>query len=450
MIDLENFYLAREENCGVYAASELSQDLEHLTKFVADFAAGRRVTVQRAYANYSTARQAIEVGRWDFFLQKASKALMERGIEPVQVFRFPGGGNKNAADMRIAMDATVIASENPRIEQCILVTGDADFIPLILDLKRRGIQVAVIGVRAHTKMLLERYCDQFELFEDLLAARDFDDHALPQLEVVKTALHAVLARRQPLSLAAIKPLLGRELGVAFDASRFGCEGVAEFVRTYADKLGVVTVQGADDWEVRLESPSAPAAPVSERVVEPATPQHTPALYHKLLRFRRPNLHVLPRAEWELITQAIYSLAVGAGGEALEIEHQKLLDAATDLCEQGGLQLAYIKVNGTLFQVFKSGCFVCASDGPEQGRGDFHWGLSAKLLPEIRSVEQLRRRVRSYVVQSLKTRLEAIGIETAIDPSALAEYLDGPRVAPEHVDELKELITASSGGWAVGV
>ena len=324
LIDLENFYLAREENWGLYDAGEFSNDLEYLGRFAAAIAGPRRITVRRAYANYNAARQASEIGRWDFFLQKAPKALMEHGVEPVQVFRFPGGGNKNAADMRLAMDASVFVSEDRAIEQCILVTGDADFIPLILDLKRRGIEVALIGVRGHTKAVLERYCDRFEQFESLVAAQEFEDGSSGDFEAVKGALHALLAQHQPLPFAALGTLLGKRLGRPFDAGVFDSNDAGDFARKFAEKLGVVIVQGAAGLEMRL-----PSAEFAESVLNDLTPlappigalaaaeaahtQHSPALYHKLLRFRRPNLHVLPREEWELITEAIYSLSVASDG-----------------------------------------------------------------------------------------------------------------------------------------
>jgi hypothetical protein len=501
LIDLENFYLAREQNIGVYAATEFSVDLEALSRFVTEVSSERRVTVRRAYANYNTARQSSEFGRWDFFLQKAPKALMERGIEPVQVFRFPGGGNKNAADMRMAMDASVLVAENHRIEQCILVTGDADFIPLILDLKRRGIEVVVIGVRAHTKTVLLRYCDRFEYFEDLLVAAEVEGDMAGQIEEARAALHAILARKQRLPFAAIKPLIRRQLRRPFDPTRFDCENTGDFLRTFSERLGVLSSEGLNDWEVRLPGTeagptvaalaqahasaqasakldaaaltngAAPAASVeatngSASSVPVAAPrsaeltpavEHSVAVYHKLLRFRRPNLHIIPLHEWETITAAIYAMAVDENGVRRDVDHQKLLDGGSDICERAGYEMAYHKVNGSLFQLFKSGCFVCTSEGPEKGRSDFHWTLTAQLTPEIDSLEALRRRVRVFVIRSLKSRLESVGIHTPIELPVLSEVLDGHNAPPEKQALLRELLDAASAspleavkGFAAGV
>lgn len=466
LIDLENFYLAREHNAGLYAATEFSSDLEALSKFVMEVSGERRVTVRRAYANYNTARQSSEIGRWDFFLQKAPKALMERGIEPVQVFRFPGGGNKNAADMRMAMDASVLVAENHRIEQCILVTGDADFIPLILDLKRRGIEVVVIGVRAHTKTVLLRYCDRFEYFEDLIVAAEVEGDTNASLDEVRAALATILARRLRLPFAAVKPLLSRQLRRPFDPTRFDCENTGDFLRTFAERLGVLISEGISDWEVRLPGvepppppppPSAVASNAGDSDASTASAngarageispafEHSVAVYHKLLRFRRPNLHIIPLREWRTITQAIYDLAVAPSGERRPVEHQKLLDATTDICERAGFEMAFHKVNGSLFQLFKSGCFVCTADGHEKGRPDFHWTLTAELAPDLADVEAMRRRVRLFVIRALKSRLESVGITSAIDARLLSEVLDGHDAPRESQTLLRQLIEEALAG-----
>lgn len=474
LIDLENFYLAREQTAGTYRASELANDLEELSRFLGDLAGPRRITVRRAYANYNAARQACEVGRWDFFLQRAPKTLMECGIEPVQVFRFPGGGNKNASDMRLAMDASVLVAENKNIEQCVLVTGDADFIPLILDLRRRGIEVIVIGVRGHTKMVLERYCDRFEYFEDLLVASEFDGGDAPLLAKLRSALHAILERNSPLPFAAVKPLLVKELGRAFEPTRFGSENTAEFLRSFAAELAIEVSGGVNDWEVRprgacgqidtpapsVEPPSdsattnevelmptaavtaapTPSLPTSASAANSHAPSdHTAAAYHKLLRYHRPNLHILPREEWEAITHAIYSLAADEQHVPRETEHQKLLDGATAMLEPRGFQMTYHKVNGVLFQIFKSGCFVCLGEGPEKGRNDFHWGLAARLVDEITSLDVLRMRVRRFQVEALRERLDSVGVTTPIDVAVLGELLDGPAARPEVVATLALLV-----------
>src|SRR6516162_2896455 len=204
LIDLENFFLSREKNFDRAVASEsygFSYDLERLCQFSTSLAARRRLIVRRAYAPFNVFR-TLEVGGKDYYLQHLPALLMEQGIEPIQVFRYPGGGHKNAADMRLAMDATSLVSTRAGIEQVILVTGDADFIPLALELRSRGAEVVVVGVKNSTSNVLQRYCDRFEFFEDLVAEQEVEAGTGDDASVVRDALRRLLLRHRVLKFAA--------------------------------------------------------------------------------------------------------------------------------------------------------------------------------------------------------------------------------------------------------
>ena len=106
-------------------------------------------------------------------------------------------------------------------------------------------------------------------------------------------------------------------------------------------------------------------------------------------------------------------------------------------------MLYHKVNGVLFQSFKSGCFVCTAEGLDKGRTDFHWGLTARFAEEIVSLEALRLRLRKFVVDSLKERLESVGVHTPIDVLVLAELIDGPTPSAETLTQLALLIQSEA-------
>ena len=107
-IDLENFVLGREENWRLEQDHhpgddaddyDCAEDLRDLITFATRLAGPRSLAVKRAYANYNVRRENLSSERWwDYYLQGVPNVLLGLGVEPVQVFRFPGGKNKNASD----------------------------------------------------------------------------------------------------------------------------------------------------------------------------------------------------------------------------------------------------------------------------------------------------------------------------------------------------------------
>ncbi|HEY1191754.1 MAG TPA: NYN domain-containing protein, partial [Gemmata sp.] len=148
LIDFENFYHSRrdyfrDQNIPVGDQPGPADDLAALVR-VAERMAELPLAVRRAYANFNS-------------LPGAARDLMHRGIEPVQVFCLSETSNKNAADMKLAMDAVALADSSAPFEHFVLVTGDSDFIPVILELKRRGHSVSVVAVTGATSTLIRRF-----------------------------------------------------------------------------------------------------------------------------------------------------------------------------------------------------------------------------------------------------------------------------------------------------
>ncbi|MFG0318076.1 MAG: NYN domain-containing protein [Planctomycetota bacterium JB042] len=450
LIDLENFYIGREESHKKTRRDEPYEfpvDLDSLCEFARDMSTGHRLTVARAYANFNDRRPGDGDRRWDYYLQPLPRFLMEQGIEPVQVFRFPGGSNKNAADMRLAMDATALMTGRAAIDLFLLVTGDSDFIPVVIELKRGGAKVMVIGVSGCTKPIFNRYCDRFEYFEDLLAARELQRDDDAELEPLRSAVLSLLERRSPIRFAAVKPLLSDELGAPFDPNRFGCETTGDFLRKYAGPLGVTVRKGEHDWEIGPFDPDAqplevddePPAAAPTNGIDPrdgAAPDH---LYRELLRQGIPRCYVVPMKDWVAITDVVMRLTTDDAGDRVPVLHQDLLNDLAEECGREGVADAGRKVSDVTFQLFKAGCFHCADDDAEAGQTDFHWSRPARLAPEIADADALRARTWRYLIRLLDRRLEQRGLSEEIDPAALAEVLVGKDATDEDVEHVRELV-----------
>jgi hypothetical protein len=77
-------------------------------------------------------------------------------------------GDKNGADINLALDALEMAFTHTHVNAFAIVSGDSDFIPLVNKLKEYGKTVFVVGGRAFTSTILQQNCHEFISFESLL------------------------------------------------------------------------------------------------------------------------------------------------------------------------------------------------------------------------------------------------------------------------------------------
>ncbi|MFP5071536.1 NYN domain-containing protein [Pseudonocardia nantongensis] len=122
---------------------------------VADALAERgRVVVRRAYADWSAFDE--------------DRRLMARAqVELIEIPQRIGGSRKNAADIKLAVDAIELAYEREFVTTFAIATGDSDFTPLMHKLRELDKRVIGIGVQSSTSALLPPACDEF-LFYDRL------------------------------------------------------------------------------------------------------------------------------------------------------------------------------------------------------------------------------------------------------------------------------------------
>lgn len=122
---------------------------------VADALAERgRVVARRAYADWSN---------FD-----ADRRLLARAqVELIEIPQRIGGSRKNAADIKMAVDAIELAYERGFVTTFAIGTGDSDFTPLMHKLRALDKRVIGIGVQSSTSALLPPACDEF-LFYDRL------------------------------------------------------------------------------------------------------------------------------------------------------------------------------------------------------------------------------------------------------------------------------------------
>jgi len=96
-----------------------------------------------------------------------SRQMTEHAVQMVQR-NFTPRGDKNAADINLALDALEMAFNRPHINAFAIVSGDSDYIPLVEKLKQYGKRVIVVGGRGFTSNILQRNCHEFIAYENLL------------------------------------------------------------------------------------------------------------------------------------------------------------------------------------------------------------------------------------------------------------------------------------------
>jgi uncharacterized LabA/DUF88 family protein len=144
-----------------------------------------------------------------------SRALTQHAIRLVQRNLTPGG-DKNGADINLALDALEMAFTHPHINAYVIVGGDSDFLSLVEKLKQYDKKVFVVGGRAFTSIILQRNCHEFIAYENLARkplARGTSRPAAPAMQEQAARLMATspIAQAFPIVRRALKILADREV-----------------------------------------------------------------------------------------------------------------------------------------------------------------------------------------------------------------------------------------------
>nr|WP_187361314.1 PIN domain-containing protein [Phytoactinopolyspora mesophila] len=122
---------------------------------IADALAERgRVVVRRAYAD------------WSYF-DEDRRALTRSHVELIEIPQRMGASRKNAADIKMVVDAVEMAFERDYISTFVICTGDSDFTPLVHKLRELNKRVIGVGVEQSTSKLLPPACDEFLYYDRL-------------------------------------------------------------------------------------------------------------------------------------------------------------------------------------------------------------------------------------------------------------------------------------------
>jgi len=181
--------------------------------------------------------------------------MAENAVQMVQRIPSPRG-DKNGADINLALDALEMAFTHTHVNAFAIVSGDSDFIPLVNKLKEYGKTVFVVGGKAFTSTILQQNCHEFISFESLMAdspisgaaptneprqqqRRDRPDRGdrrqRPAPLELSQAMPLVERALQVLERRAVQPQLGLlkstmlQLDPAFNERAYGASSFSDFV-----------------------------------------------------------------------------------------------------------------------------------------------------------------------------------------------------------------------------
>ncbi len=171
---------------------------EHLGGMTFDFgpiadalAVRGRVLVRRAYAD------------WSYF-DEDRRALTRHQVELIEMPQRMGASRKNAADIKMVVDAIEMAFEREYVSTFVMCTGDSDFSPLVHKLRELNKRVIGVGVEQSTSRLLPPACDEF-LFYDRLEGVEVPEELEPRERRPRGSRRAATIIREPAPTASAAP-----------------------------------------------------------------------------------------------------------------------------------------------------------------------------------------------------------------------------------------------------
>ncbi|HJQ77686.1 MAG TPA: NYN domain-containing protein [Acidimicrobiia bacterium] len=180
-IDFENLAIGAREALG-----GMEFDFEPIANALAERG---RVVSRKAYAD------------WSMF-SDARQSMTRSHVELIEIPQRMGATRKNAADIKMAVDAIELAFERDYVTTFVICTGDSDFTPLVHKLRELNKKVIGVGVKASTSNLLPPACDEFLFYDNLAGvdarggsgAAESDTEEAQELESIVTATLGGLLR----------------------------------------------------------------------------------------------------------------------------------------------------------------------------------------------------------------------------------------------------------------
>jgi hypothetical protein len=207
-------------------------------------------SVRRAYADWADPRFGSH-----------QDDLAMNGVDLIQVARV-GIQNKNAADIRMAVDAMETLIVHPEVSVFILVSGDGDYSPLVQRLREFGKWVVGVGTEANASRKLVSVTSEYKYWGTLVA--EVEPEARPTAAFDLTEAERLLVRAfeesnsETLTAGGLKSKM-LALDPAFDEHNYGARSFRAFLALLPKRVQIAATSGPDITIKLVESPVVAAS-----------------------------------------------------------------------------------------------------------------------------------------------------------------------------------------------
>jgi len=188
-------------------------------------------------------------------LKKTSEILADHSFEMIHIPK----SKKNSADVTLITHATEVLFQYPHIKKYVIVTGDADFRPLLLTLRKHGIEIIIIcdakSASEDLLVLADTYTDYRDLIPDETDEKEAGEEKeqahmdlKTAADLVREAVAALVRNKKKPTLGAVK-IRVKLLNESFDESRFKFRSWKSFILAIAKKYGDLELKRTENDQI---------------------------------------------------------------------------------------------------------------------------------------------------------------------------------------------------------
>lgn len=195
---------------------------------------------------------AMAFGDWNkSCIKDVASDLAANSFELIHV----PASRKNSSDMSMVAYGVELIFQYPHIEKYVLITGDADFRPLLLSLRKYGkVSLVICDVKRNASDDLLRMADDYLDYRDIIEEDDAGDDRQDYnqvmskgqaYELLEDSLLQLEDEKRKTNLSSVKIRM-KLLDSSFNEKRLGFSSFKSFVRDAMGHTSVLFSENGDD------------------------------------------------------------------------------------------------------------------------------------------------------------------------------------------------------------